>query len=511
MSRINFREGKVLIDGIEKQLVVFEMANNHMGDVEYGLRIIREIAVRAKKFDSFAYAFKFQYRDLETFIHPDYQNRMDIKYVKRFSETRLGDEDFARLKKEAENFGFLTICTPFDEKSVEKVVAQGYDALKIASASFGDWPLLEKIVQYDIPMIASTGGAKVKTIDNVVSFLQHRNKKFALMHCVGEYPTPPEHLELNQIGFLATRYPSLPIGFSTHEEPDNRDAIALATAKGAKIFERHVAVPSDKYAMNAYSSTPDQIERWLDSAAAALRVIGVSGRRHESSEKELADIRQFQRGVFVSRDIKAGERLDGKNTFYAFPNQPGQLVANDMSKYTVILAEEDLPAKSPAAKVSKNETRDKVYAILLDLRKFITQSGLPVSNKLDFEISHHYGIDRFYEIGAALITCFNREYCKKLIVLLPNQMHPSHYHNIKEETFHILFGDFVFDLDGKETACKAGDIITIQRGVKHSFRSVNGGIFEEISTTHQASDSYYVDENITKNKSRKTQLTYWLE
>ena len=69
-------------------LFVFELANNHMGDVEHGLRIIEEIAAVAQCFD-FRFAFKLQYRDLDTFIHPDFVDRIDIKYIKRFSETRL--------------------------------------------------------------------------------------------------------------------------------------------------------------------------------------------------------------------------------------------------------------------------------------------------------------------------------------------------------------------------------------------------------------------------------------
>ena len=56
------------------------------------------------------------------------------------------------------------------------------------------------------------------------------------------------------------------------------------------------------------------------------------------------------------------------------------------------------------------------------------------------ELSHHFGIDRFEEEGATIISVVNREYCKKLIVLLPGQDHPMHSHQKKEETFHVLYG-----------------------------------------------------------------------
>jgi len=52
-------------------LFVFEMANNHMGSLPHGLKVIREIHQVSKDYD-FLFGFKLQYRHLETFIHPDF-------------------------------------------------------------------------------------------------------------------------------------------------------------------------------------------------------------------------------------------------------------------------------------------------------------------------------------------------------------------------------------------------------------------------------------------------------
>lgn len=492
-------------------LFVFEMANNHMGDVEHGLKIIRDIYEISKNFD-FNFAFKFQYRDINTFIHPDYKNRMDLKYVKRFSETKLTEENFLTLKAEAEKFGFITICTPFDEASVDMIVKHNYDVLKIASCSSTDWPLLEKIATTNKPIIVSTGGTKLEDIDKVVSFLKNRGKKFAIMHCVGEYPTLSSHLQLNQIDLFKKRYEGIVVGFSTHEEPDNFEAIKIAVAKGASIFEKHVAINSGKYEINNYSSTPDQLEKWLQAAKQIYEMCGIVGERAPFSEKQLSDIRQFQRGVFASRDIQEEESIDAKNTFFAFPNQEGQMLANNMSKYTIFTARKKITKNAPimSTDVNKLETRDKVYKIVLKARTLLMEAKIPVSNQLDFEISHHYGIDKFYEFGAVIITCINREYAKKLILVFPGQQHPSHTHKQKEETFHVLYGSVVFELNNVKHESKAGNIMTVERGIKHSFSSKNGAIFEEISTTHYKDDSFYDDEKIINNPNRKTKLSYWI-
>ena len=152
-----------------------------------------------------------------------------------------------------------------------------FDIIKIASCSFTDWPLLERIVQTDKPIIASTAGATLDEIDKVVSFFQNRQKRFALMHCVGEYPTKPDTLNLNQIDLLKQRYPGVTVGYSTHEEPDNMESIQIAMGKGASIFEKHVAVETEAFKKNEYSATPCQITRWLQSADRAYRMGGVVG------------------------------------------------------------------------------------------------------------------------------------------------------------------------------------------------------------------------------------------
>ena len=102
---------------IPTPLFVFEMANNHMGDVEHGIRIVREFRKIAHGRD-FHFSFKLQHRDI-SYIHPDHRNRKDHKYIKRFTETKLSREDFARLKDEITAAGFISMCTPWDEPSVD--------------------------------------------------------------------------------------------------------------------------------------------------------------------------------------------------------------------------------------------------------------------------------------------------------------------------------------------------------------------------------------------------------
>ncbi|MEW6102077.1 MAG: N-acetylneuraminate synthase family protein [Candidatus Omnitrophota bacterium] len=495
------------------KLFIFEMANNHMGDLGHGITIIREISKICKNFAraGFKFALKLQYRNLDTFIHPDFKGRGDIKYIKRFEETRLGEKELRALKDEIKDSGFISICTPFDEASVDLIEKHDFDAIKVGSCSFTDWPLLERIVKTDKPVILSVGGVTLEDVDKVVVFLEHRRKQFCLMHCVSLYPANDHDLQLNQIDLMRTRYPDIPVGYSGHENPDNLEPLKIAIAKGASVFERHVGAASKEYKLNQYSSGPEAIGKWLSAAEAAFKACGVSDNLRHISKEEVEALRDLKRGVFAKEKIRQGEKINLFNTFLAIPSSKNQLLANDLSKYAEYIAKKEINQNEAviSSEVISSNLRGKVLQIINKVKDIVIESKISLPEKVDFELSHHYGIENFESFGAAIINCINREYCKKLIIMLPGQKHPSHYHDKKEETFHILYGDISLVLNGAQKEYKPGEMIVIERGSKHSFSSKNGAVFEEISTTHFSDDSYYDDKKILENKDRKTEMTFW--
>lgn len=498
---------------MKKRLIIFEIANNHMGDVNHGILIIDKFSKFIEKYkDYFSFAMKFQMRDLDTFIHNRYKNRMDLKYVKRFSETSLSLSDFKLLSDKAKSLGFITMCTAFDENSVDNIIKIGFNTIKVASCSMTDWPLLNKIVDVSLPIVISSAGNTIDDIDKVVSFLSNRNKTFSLMHCIGEYPTERKNYQLNQINFLKNRYQNISIGLSTHENPQEYIAIQLAIAKGAELFEKHIGIKTDKYELNNYSVDDSQMEVWLDNAVEALNMCGIENERHIITEREKFDLLQFKRGVFVKEDIKKGEIIDRNNVYYSWPSIENQIIANDMSKYVKFIAEEDILKDSPVLSTQTNKIniRQEVWNIVQKVKTFLLKSNITFPGQAQLELSHHHGIDKFYDFGSTMITVINREYCKKIIIMLPKQLHPAQYHKQKEETFLVLYGDLKLKLDGKEMKLNRGDVITVEPNQVHEFTSENGCIIEEISSTHYIDDSYYLDNKILENKNRKTFVNYWL-
>lgn len=494
-----------------RPLFIFEMANNHMGQVEHGLRIVEAMRLASRDLP-FSFAVKLQYRDIDTYIHTDYRDRYDLKFIKRFSETRLSWEQYRQIKDAIEKAGLISVCTPWDEISVDRIEEHGYDFIKISSCSLTDWPLLERIAKSNKPIIASTAGVDLAAIDRVVSFFRHRDKVFSLMHCVGEYPTRDENLYLGQIRLLKKRYPNVEIGYSTHERPDNVEAVKIAIGMGATLFEKHVGVPTESIKLNAYSADPDQVRAWLQSAADAYGACGDETERYPFTELEVKTLRELQRGVFAKKTIEKGERLEAADVFFAIPNTQVQIVANDFSKYTDFVATEPIPAHAPvlSTQLQANDRMRQVLQIVGEVKKMLKRSKVVVPGQCELEISHHYGIELYTKFGLTIITVVNREYCKKIIVMLPAQSHPEQYHEQKDETFHILYGELTLSLDGVPQECKANDVIVIPRKVKHKFTTRIGAVIEEVSSTHSRTDSFYTDPAITANPARKTLVTYWM-
>lgn len=490
-------------------LFIFEMANNHQGSVDHGLKVIKEMGKIVRRYGIHA-GVKLQYRDLDTFIHPDYMDSTAIKHIPRFLGTRLNSNQFLTLVQAIRDEGMVTICTPFDEASVSLIMDHGIQIIKVASCSANDWALLDAISKTRKPVIASTGGLYLNQIDNLVSFLTHREVKFALLHCVGLYPAPNENVNASFIDKLRKRFSYIPIGYSGHEAPENYDVIKVAVAKGAKIFERHVGVPTDTIQLNGYSMNPMQTEGWVKSAVEALSICG-DGDEKKVSQSEIDSLQSLMRGTYASTSIRKGQTLDKTKIFYAIPCIDEQTSAFEF--HETMVATRDYEPNAPIFERRGIRTKiDLIRGVVHEIKGMLHEANIIVGKEFRIELSHHFGMEHFRQYGAVIVDIINRSYCKKLVIVLPGQKHPTHYHKIKEETFQLLWGDLEIKLyDNQTTILKPGDSLLVEPNTPHSFSSENGAIIEEVSTTHIKGDSVYEDEEIDKKDllERKTVVEDW--
>lgn len=494
-----------------QDLFVLDLANNHQGSVEHGLAVIRNCGEAARKHGVRA-ALKFQFRQLDSFVHPSHQQGSDNKHIPRFLSTRLDRAQYQALLDEVRAQGMLSICTPFDEASVPIIVDMGFDILKVASCSATDWPLIEAVSAANLPTIFSTGGVEIEQVDDLVSFIAHRNIDAALMHCVSIYPTPADKLNLANIDMLKARYPHLTIGWSTHEEQDATAPVQIALALGAGMFERHVGHPTETIKLNAYSSTKEQLERWFAAFNEAKTMLGQS-QRGAPDPAEAAALLSLRRGVYARRPLEPEEPLTAEDVYFAMPCLDGQLSSGEFREGARLSSElaPDAALMAPNVRLPVIPKTQVLKKAVHQVKAMLNLAGIQLGPEFEVEYSHHEGVENFAETGVVIINCINREYCKKILVQLPGQSHPWHFHRRKEETFQVLWGEMQAEIDGRVRMLKPGDTSLVLPGVWHRFWTETGVIFEEVSTTHFNNDSVYKDPKINEieRSARKTVVDHW--
>ncbi len=357
-------------DSIFDELFVLELANNHWGKLERGLKIIEDFG-KVVRYNNVKAAIKLQFRDVDNFIHRDFRDRTDIRYIKKTIDTQLSKDQYRELTEAIRASNCLRMATPFDEASVDLCVELSMDIIKIASSDINDWILIEKIAKTRKPVIASTGGSSLKDTDDLVKFFRNRNIPLAINHCVSLYPSEDADLELNQVDFLRDRYPDLTIGFSTHEYHDWTSSIMMAYAKGARTFERHIDIEADGIAVSPYCTLPEQCDQWFKAFKKAKEMCGAPGsQKRIPPPKETAYLDALVRGVYARYDLPKGYRIHDDDVYLAIPLQKGQISCREL------IAGEPLTREVKANEPVKVDMFDTPYAHNPELRRIVEERGI---------------------------------------------------------------------------------------------------------------------------------------
>ncbi len=347
---------------------VLELANNHWGDLDRGLKIIRDHAAIVR-YNNVKAAIKLQFRDVDEFIHPEFKGNTENRYIKKTEATKLSRADFARMVEEIRYMSCIPMATPFDEASVDLCVEFDMPIIKIASSDMNDWVLIEKIASTRRPTIVSTGGASEKDLDDLVHFYEKRDIPLAINHCVSLYPSEDGELELDQIDYLKDRYPNHVIGLSTHEYHDWHSSMLISYGKGVRTWERHIDIDFEQVPVSNYCSKPEQCDVWYKAFHKAAEMCGGRSRsKRIISKKEIEYLDALVRGAYAKKDLEPGyvfsKEAFERDFYLAIPLRKGQLscreVLNGASLINGIKVDEPLTIEHVNGPYSENESLKKL-------------------------------------------------------------------------------------------------------------------------------------------------------
>lgn len=100
--------------------------------------------------------------------------------------------------------------------------------------------------------------------------------------------------------------------------------------------------------------------------------------------------------------------------------------------------------------------------------------------------------------GHEIIFENNELYCGKLLVFKKGCKFSMHYHMIKDETWYVSEGEFIYRWIDTDTAevneriLNVGDTVRQYPGQPHQLEAITDGTIYEVSTQHFDSDSYRV-------------------
>jgi N-acetylneuraminate synthase/sialic acid synthase len=288
----------------EPAYVVAELGHNHGGSTATAVQMIQAAAACGVS------AVKLQKRDNETLysqtiLNQPYENENSFgaTYGAHRAALEFDEQGYAVCQHAAKQAGVPLFATAFDEPSLAFLVERGVPAIKLASGSLTDAPLLSMAGACGLPVILSTGGGTWRDIDNAVDLLYRRTTEFALLHCTAAYPVLDfAELNLRCISKMRERYTNTVIGWSGHDS-----GIAMSTVAytlGASIIEKHFTLNrASKGTDHAFSIEPSGMKKLCRDLSRTRVALGDGIKRIYPSEvKPMAKMRRTEQdGVWQIR------------------------------------------------------------------------------------------------------------------------------------------------------------------------------------------------------------------
>lgn len=300
---------------MESTYIIGEIGQNHNGSVDIA-KLLTELVARPIKEDDFGIdlqpinAVKLTKRDLSEELSSSQMNR-PYDNPNSFGKTYGAHRQFLELSDEA-HFEVYKYAKSLGLDFVETLCAKGClsmlrlftpDRLKVASRDLTNLPLLEVLAETHIPIILSTGMAGKKELDEALAVITKYHDNIAILHCVSQYPTEPDNLNLLTIRYLQKHYGQYTIGFSDHTI--GIAAPIVAVGMGAKIIEKHITVDRGMKGTDQKGSLgPDGVRRMVRDIRLAEHWMGTEDLYIDRSVA--ASKVKLERSIASNKDLEVG-------------------------------------------------------------------------------------------------------------------------------------------------------------------------------------------------------------
>lgn len=304
--------GNKIIGENAPAFIIAEMSANH--NMEYSraeaiLHAAKEAGVDAVKLQTYTADTITLNSDKKYFRTRDNSLWSGTTEYKLYEKAYTPWEWQPKLKELADKIGIILFSSPFDLSSVDFLEEMDVPAYKIASPEIVDIPLIKKCAQTGKTIIISTGVASIGDIERAVDVCrQEGNQNVILLKCTAEYPAPYSQMNLKTIKNMEETF-GCPAGLSDHSLGD--EIAIAAVAMGAKVIEKHITLHrADGGVDSAFSMEAEEMKRMVERIRHVEQAMGIVQYEYIGTNNEK---KRRGRSLFVSADIKKGERFTEKN------------------------------------------------------------------------------------------------------------------------------------------------------------------------------------------------------
>ena len=204
----------------------------------------------------------------------------------------------------ARSLDLEVFSSPFSKEAVDFLEEFNPVAYKIASFEITDYELIRYTASKGKPIIISTGIATKKEIKDVINICKNEgNKNIILLKCTSSYPAPLEEANLITIPDMKKSF-GVEVGFSDHTL--GIVAPIVATTLGARVIEKHFMIKGIETPDKEFSLIPKQFKKMVKAIRQSEKLIGKVNYKQQKG-------RDYSRSLYVSQNIKKGERFTTKN------------------------------------------------------------------------------------------------------------------------------------------------------------------------------------------------------
>lgn len=316
---------------MKKVYIIAEAGVNHNGDIQLAKRLI-DMAVECQ-----ADAIKFQTFKAEectTAIaqQAEYQKentQSQDNQLEMIRKLELPFEAFGELQSYCREKNIDFISTPDGIESLQCLLDLNVPLIKIGSTEVTNPTFLKQIGSSMRPIILSTGMSNLGEVEQALSVIYStNNNNVTLMHCVTDYPTQLEDLNLKAMVTMRDAF-KLPVGLSDHTE--GSEAAIAAVALGAVVIEKHITLskslegPDHKASME-----PKDFKKYIQAIRNTEILLGDGIKK--PTQREISIMKDVRRSIVAGDNLLVGTVLDESMLAY---KRPGTGIAPELASILI--------------------------------------------------------------------------------------------------------------------------------------------------------------------------------